>query len=354
MASRSGRGRRRFRPARGSGSKGCSTRCRRGASSCASPRAEYAACLDAVKRLAMARSDVGFTLEHDGRRILTLQPAEAAGARRRAADARARPSRRSASTARATGLRLTGVISLPTFNRGMADQQYLFVNSRPVKDRLLVGALRAAYRDLIARDRHPIAALVPRGSARGGRRQRPPGQDRGPLPRSRGGSRADRRRPAPCARRRKPAQRRARAGRGAGDVDDERELSSPRARPSALGLLEPARAVAATACSRRRCSTFAPAGARRARGRAGAELSRSASRAGRSPRPTSSPKPRTGWSSSTSMPRTSGWCSSGCARRAKAGAVARQALLMPEVVELDEPDCDRLEGAAGRACRHGP
>ena len=57
------------------------------------------------------------------------------------------------------GLRLSGVISLPTFNRGVADQQFLFVNSRPVKDRLLVGALRAAYRDLIARDRHPIAAL---------------------------------------------------------------------------------------------------------------------------------------------------------------------------------------------------
>ena len=57
------------------------------------------------------------------------------------------------------GLRLTGVISLPTFNRGVADQQFLFVNARPVKDRLLVGALRAAYRDLIARDRHPIAAL---------------------------------------------------------------------------------------------------------------------------------------------------------------------------------------------------
>src|SRR5437763_3148638 len=54
---------------------------------------------------------------------------------------------------------LTVGISLPTFNRGVADQQYLFVNSRPVKDRLLVGALRAAYRDLIARDRHPIAAL---------------------------------------------------------------------------------------------------------------------------------------------------------------------------------------------------
>jgi len=56
-------------------------------------------------------------------------------------------------------LRLTGVVSLPTFNRGMADHQFLFVNDRPVKDRLLVGSLRAAYRDLLARDRHPVAAL---------------------------------------------------------------------------------------------------------------------------------------------------------------------------------------------------
>ena len=64
------------------------------------------------------------------------------------------------------GLRLTGVVSLPTFNRGMADHQFLFVNDRPVKDRLLVGSLRAAYRDLLARDRHPVAALfveVPTG-----------------------------------------------------------------------------------------------------------------------------------------------------------------------------------------------
>ena len=45
------------------------------------------------------------------------------------------------------------------------------------------------------------------------------------------------------------------------------------------------------------------------------------------------------------MPRTSGWCSNGCARRGEGGAVPRQALLIPEVVELDEPDCDRLEAA---------
>ena len=123
-----------------------------------SPRAEYAACLDAVRRLAMARSDVGFALEHDGRRILTLQPSEPPA---RVAELLTHELERHGIGIDCTrdGLRLTGVISLPTFNRGVADQQYLFVNARPVKDRLLVGALRAAYRDLIARDRHPIAAL---------------------------------------------------------------------------------------------------------------------------------------------------------------------------------------------------
>ena len=123
-----------------------------------SPRSEYAACLDVVKRLAMARSDVGFTLDHDGRRILTLQAADAPT---RVAELLTHELDRHGIGIDCIreGLRLTGVISLPTFNRGMADQQYLFVNSRPVKDRVLVGALRAAYRDLIARDRHPIAAL---------------------------------------------------------------------------------------------------------------------------------------------------------------------------------------------------
>jgi DNA mismatch repair protein MutL len=123
-----------------------------------SPRSEYAACLDSVKRLAMARSDVSFSLDHDGRRVLTLQPADAPG---RVAELLSHELDRHGVGIDCTrdGVRLTGVISLPTFNRGVADQQYLFVNSRPVKDRLLVGALRAAYRDLIARDRHPIAAL---------------------------------------------------------------------------------------------------------------------------------------------------------------------------------------------------
>ena len=123
-----------------------------------SPRAEYAASLDAVRRLAMARPDVGFTLDHDGRRILSLQQSDGPG---RVAALLSHDLDRHGLGIDCIrdGLHLTGVVSLPTFNRGMADQQYLFVNKRPVKDRLLVGALRGAYRDLLARDRHPVAAL---------------------------------------------------------------------------------------------------------------------------------------------------------------------------------------------------
>ena len=123
-----------------------------------SPRAEYAACVDAVKRLALARPDVGFRLEHDGRRSIAVQPSDAPTRVAALLDPGLERHGVGIDHVR-EAMQLTGVVSLPTFNRGMADQQYLFVNSRPVKDRLLVGALRAAYRDLIARDRHPVAAL---------------------------------------------------------------------------------------------------------------------------------------------------------------------------------------------------
>lgn len=124
-----------------------------------SARSEYAACLDVVRRLAMARPDVGFTLEHDGRRVLDVQ-----GGQDRVARVAALTSRDLAANSIGVDLdrgdvHLGGVISLPTYNRGIADHQYLFVNGRPVKDRLLVGALRGAYADLLARDRHPVVAL---------------------------------------------------------------------------------------------------------------------------------------------------------------------------------------------------
>ena len=57
------------------------------------------------------------------------------------------------------GLHMTGFAALPTYSRGSAVQQYLFVNGRPVRDKMLIGALRGAYRDFLSRDRHPAAVL---------------------------------------------------------------------------------------------------------------------------------------------------------------------------------------------------
>lgn len=124
-----------------------------------SARSEYAACLDVIRRLAMARPDIGFVLEHDGRRVLAVQPGETAPqrvarivARELAEDGVVIDQQRGQAT-------LTGVAGLPTFNRGVADHQYLFVNGRPVRDKLLIGAVRGAYADMLARDRHAVLAL---------------------------------------------------------------------------------------------------------------------------------------------------------------------------------------------------
>jgi DNA mismatch repair protein MutL len=124
-----------------------------------SERSEQAACLDVVKRLAMARPDIGFTVESDGRRSLSVQPGEDRPARVAALTDRALQEASVAVDYDRGLARLGGVAGLPTFNRGVADHQYLFVNGRPVKDRLLIGAVRAAYQDLLARDRHPVVAL---------------------------------------------------------------------------------------------------------------------------------------------------------------------------------------------------
>jgi DNA mismatch repair protein MutL len=122
-------------------------------------RAEYAACVDVVKRLAMARPDVGFTLEHEGRRSLAVQPGEERPSRVASLTDRELPRNSIAVDYVRGAVRLGGVAGLPTFHRGVADHQFLFVNGRPVKDRLLIGAVRGAYQDLLARDRHPIVAL---------------------------------------------------------------------------------------------------------------------------------------------------------------------------------------------------
>ena len=132
-----------------------------------SERAELAACVDVVRRLAMANPGIGFDLRHGGRRLLAAE-AVIGGAGDFAAG---RPARLAALlghdfAANAVaidldrdGLHLGGLAGVPTFNRGVADHQFLFVNGRPVRDRLLVGAVRGAFQDLLARDRHPVVAL---------------------------------------------------------------------------------------------------------------------------------------------------------------------------------------------------
>ena len=124
-----------------------------------SARSEYAACLDVVRRLAMARPETGFVLEHDGRRVLAVQPDESLPHRVAQLVARELADDGVVIELERGAARLTGVAGLPTFNRGVADHQYLFVNGRPVKDRLLVGAVRGAYADMLARDRHAVLAL---------------------------------------------------------------------------------------------------------------------------------------------------------------------------------------------------
>jgi DNA mismatch repair protein MutL len=310
-----------------------------------SPRAEYAASLDAVRRLAMARSDVAFSLEHDGRKVLSVQPSDT-------------PTRVAALLDRELerhglgidcvrdGLRLAGVTSLPTFNRGMADHQYLFVNNRPVKDRLLVGSLRAAYRDLLARDRHPVAALfieVPGDEldinvhpAKTEVRFRDPAAVRGLIV---GGLRAalD-----------EAGHRSAAREQFAAAVNWQTEPTAPTPAPAdALATLFGVHAAPAAVMDRT-AAFAAPMGR--------AEVAQ--------PVPAEAPRYPLGVArGQVAATYIVAEAEDGLVivdqhaaherlvlermRRANAdGEVARQALLLPEVVELDEPDCDRLEGAA--------
>ena len=127
------------------------------------PRTESGHAADIVNRLAMCHPAVGFGLQDDGRSLLRDGPhADApAGRLARLGLVMGRDFARNALPidAERESVRLTGYAALPTLNRASAQHQYLFVNGRPVRDRLLHGAVRAAYADLLHRGRHPMAAL---------------------------------------------------------------------------------------------------------------------------------------------------------------------------------------------------
>ena len=128
-----------------------------------SERSEAMAISEEIKRQAMAHEAVAFTLSLDGKVTLRL-PAEHPGFEGRLKRLGALLGRDFEANAllidqERDGVRLSGYAGLPTYSRGNAAHQFLFVNGRPVRDRLLQGALRGAYADFLARDRHPAAAL---------------------------------------------------------------------------------------------------------------------------------------------------------------------------------------------------
>jgi DNA mismatch repair protein MutL len=124
------------------------------------PRSERDHAVDTVKRLAMACPGIGFTVIGDDERVLLRLPAAGSREARLAALLGRDFAENSVPVAASRdGFDLTGLIGLPTLNRGLPRDQYLVVNGRPVRDKLLVGAVRGAYMDVLARDRHPVVAL---------------------------------------------------------------------------------------------------------------------------------------------------------------------------------------------------
>jgi len=129
-----------------------------------SDRTEVQQTLDIVSRLSMAHPNIAFSLTSDGKTILQANAATGEGheARlHRLRDIMGKPFTENALIVdrRRDTIGLTGFAGLPTFNRGTSSDQYLFVNNRPVRDKLLLGSLRAAYQDVMSHSRYPVVAL---------------------------------------------------------------------------------------------------------------------------------------------------------------------------------------------------
>jgi DNA mismatch repair protein MutL len=127
-----------------------------------SEQAETAAAIDVIKRLALARPDVAFTIAA-GERVIQypLRGIDEAGHAARLADVIGGDARANTVPVEAgrEGVRVHGLAGLPTFSKANSLSQYLFVNNRPVRDKVLMGALRGGYADLLHGGRYPVAAL---------------------------------------------------------------------------------------------------------------------------------------------------------------------------------------------------
>jgi DNA mismatch repair protein MutL len=127
-----------------------------------SEQAETAAAIDVIRRLALARSDVAFTIAA-GERVIQypLRGTDEPGRAARLADVIGGDARANTVPvdAQREGVRVYGLAGLPTFSKANSLSQYLFVNGRPVRDKVLMGALRGGYADLLHGGRYPVAAL---------------------------------------------------------------------------------------------------------------------------------------------------------------------------------------------------
>ncbi len=229
------------------------------------------------------------------------------------------------------GIRLGGIASLPTYNRGVADHQFLFVNGRPVKDRLLIGAVRGAYAEMLARDRHAVVALfldlpptevdVNVHPAKTEVRFREPALIRGMIV---------------SGLRHALDQSGFRAVQRAAEVEWQQEpvrtaqgdiFTAPYT--AYQGNYAAASGIPVTCRTSKRLCRFSMKTSPRSWGvlrrppnlSPKAAATRSVSRADRWRTPILLPKPRTAWCWSTNMPRMNGWCSNECARQWKQRAV---------------------------------
>ena len=266
------------------------------------------------------------------------------------------------------GLSIEGFAGLPTFSRANALGQYLFVNGRPVRDRLMLGAVRGAYADHMPRDRHPVLALFvtldPREvdvnvhPAKTEVRFRDAGLVRALIVRSLQEALArDSQRAATSGGAATLGAFRPGASASARNWDWRRSPARPPGSPIGVGVVLGFPRRRASPRRRRRRSTSALRRPMRASIRASrppiSSTARSAPPARRCTRPTSSPRRATASSSSISTPRTSGWSTSGSRARWSKSGVARQILLIPEIVELDEADVERLTARADELMRYG-
>ena len=326
-----------------------------------SDRAEGEAVREVVRRLAMSRPDVAFTLAGEERMPVTWAAAlpGAAGRLARLADVLSAEFRANAVEIRGalSGITVEGFAALPTLTRGNALGQYLFVNGRPVRDKLLVGVVRGAYADYLPRDRHPIVALfvtldarevdVNVHPAKTEVRFRDPGAVRALLMRALAGGAPARRQPRRDDRRQRD-HRRLPAGSSAAPAEDGTG-GARRARPpgATFGLAEAAQAAfevgAPAADTRVEIAEPAPDMLDRPLGAARAQVHATyivaQTRDGLVIVDQHAAHERIVYERLKAALAHSG--------------VARQILLIPEIVELGEADVERLAARADELQRYG-